>query len=106
MKLRMPTTAMPGAESGKTMRQKEPKVEQPSTQAASSRSIDTESRKFFIIQVLNGSEEATKKATTPGVESVRPSCTYMAYRGKISARTGKPVQNRISSITVCFRRNW
>ena len=43
----------------------------PSTQAASSSEIGTESMKFFVIQIAIGSDVADMKTMVPGTESSR-----------------------------------
>src|SRR6266567_4362193 len=77
-KLQTPTTEMPGAAIGNMTYQNDCRVLAPSIQAASSISTGTESRKFFISQMLRGSELAVKKRIHPCSVSVRFSETYIA----------------------------
>src|SRR5690348_4624915 len=77
-KLQTPTTEIPGAAIGSMIYQNDWKIFAPSIQAASSISTGTESRKFFISQMLKGSELAVKKRMQPCKVSVRLSETYIA----------------------------
>src|SRR5579859_3543815 len=77
-KLQTPTTATPGAASGKITYQKVLSVEAPSIQAASSSSKGMVSKKFFISQIQNGNALATKKRMHPCSVSCRFNETYIA----------------------------
>src|SRR5215469_758014 len=105
-KLQTPTTAMPGAAIGNTMRKSPWNVEAPSIQAASSSSKGTESKKFFISQIENGKELATKNRITPCSVSTRFSETYIAYSGVTSARMGSELMNRMVYMRGPLKRNW
>src|SRR6266478_7848763 len=95
-KLQTPTTAIPGAAIGNTMRKSPWNVEAPSIQAASSSSKGTESRKFFISQIEKGNALATKKRITPWSVSMRFSEAYIAYSGVTRASTGSELANRMA----------
>ena len=57
--------------SGRTIRSSAFIALAPSTQAASSSEIGTESMKFFVIQIAMGSDVAAMKKMVPGTESSR-----------------------------------
>src|SRR5262245_59911849 len=66
---KMNTTPMPGRMSGTTMRASACMDPAPSTHAASSSEMGTESMKFLSIQIAIGSDVAAMKRITPHVES-------------------------------------
>jgi len=74
-KMKMKTTAIPGRISGTTTRVNVASIDAPSTQAASSSTIGTESMKFFIIQIAIGRLVADMNRMIPGIESIRLKAT-------------------------------
>jgi hypothetical protein len=78
VKTKMKTTARPGRISGTTMRRNAVIRPAPSTHAASSSEIGTESMTFFVIRIAMGSEVADRNRTVPVVEPTRPRATNSA----------------------------
>src|SRR5690349_3035140 len=71
------TTVSPGIISGRMIRRNDCSQPAPSVQAASSSSTGTESMKFFIIQMANGSDDAAMNRISAGTESVSSNWLYM-----------------------------
>src|ERR1700730_15299412 len=65
-KAKKPTATTPGMMMGSTMDQSVPNRLEPSTRAASSKSVGSVSQKPLIIQILNGSEKVVNDNTRAG----------------------------------------
>src|SRR5512141_105329 len=96
MKTKMKTTPSPGRISGTTIRRRAVMALAPSTQAASSRLIGTESMKFLVIQIAIGRDVAAMKKIVAGIESIRLSRTNRLYTGTMIAVIGRQVPNRMA----------
>ena len=93
-KLKMKTTAIPGRMRGTTIARSACIALAPSTQAASSREIGTESMKFFVMKMAIGNWVAARNSPVPHIESNRFNRTNRLYTGTIMAVIGKHVPNR------------
>src|SRR5262245_48242626 len=94
----MAAAQIPGSDIGKTTRSSTRGSDDPSIQAASSRSRGMSSIEFFSIQIMNGMLVTARKAAVAFIDDSQPSLVYIWNSGTTKMLIGSPLRNSVANI--------